>query len=286
MKKWLKRISVIFLLGFLALLLIGGYAYFIEPRRLVVNENVLSVPHWSANLNGFKIVAISDIHGGSNYVTEERLRELVATANAQNPDLIVLLGDYISERFRDHKNLRMPVETIGENLKGFQARYGVYAVIGNHDWWYNEQKVRTEFEKAGIKFLENEAVSFDAANGEKIWLLGIEDFWKRRRVEVSEAMRQIEPKKNIIAITHNPDSLLQSPAEISLLLAGHSHGGQVSFPLYGPVAFVNDRRFMKGEAVVDGKHVFVTSGVGCTGPPIRFGVPPEIAVLQINSKSE
>jgi hypothetical protein len=285
MKKWLKRISVIFLLGFLALLLIGGYAYFIEPRRLIVNENALSVPHWSANLNGFKIVAISDIHGGSNYVTEDRLRELVATANAQNPDLIVLLGDYISERFRDHKNLRMPVETIAENLKGFQARHGVYAVIGNHDWWYNEQKVRTEFEKAGIKFLENEAVSFDA-NGEKVWLLGIEDFWKKRRVEVSRAMSQIEPKKNIIAITHNPDSLLHSPVEISLLLAGHSHGGQVSFPFYGPVAFVNDRRFMKGEAVVDGKHVFVTSGVGCTGPPVRFGVPPEIAVLQINSKSE
>ena len=285
MKKWLKRIAVMFSSIFLLLLLIGGYAYFIEPRRLVINENTLSVPNWSARLNGFRVVAISDIHGGSNYVTEERLRELVTKANAQNPDLIVLLGDYVSERFRDHKNLRMPVETIAENLKGFRARLGVYAVIGNHDWWYDEQKVRAEFEKAGIKFLENEAVSFDV-NGEKIWLLGIEDFWKRRRVEVSDAMRQIEPKKNIIAIAHNPDSLLHSPAEISLMLAGHSHGGQVRFPFYGAAAFVNDARFMKGEATVDGKHVFVTTGVGCSGPPVRFGVTPEIAVLQIESKSE
>jgi predicted MPP superfamily phosphohydrolase len=170
-------------------------------------------------------------------------------------------------------------------LKGFEARHGVYAVIGNHDWWYDEQKVRAEFERAGIKFLENEAVSFDV-NGEKIWLLGIEDFWKNHRVEVSGAMQRIEPKKNIIAITHNPDSLLHSPAEISLMLAGHSHGGQVKFPFYGAAALVNDPRFMKGEAIVDGKHIFVTSGVGCSGPPVRFGVPPEIVVLQIESKNE
>ena len=75
----------------------------------------------------------------------------------------------------------------------------------------------------------------------------------------------------------------KTPEGIALMVAGHSHGGQVNFPIYGPHPWVNDRRFMKGEAVVDGKHVFVTTGVGCTGPQIRFRVPPEIAVLSLNS---
>ena len=94
----------------------------------------------------------------------------------------------------------------------------------------------------------------------------------------------IAEKRNIIALTHNPDSLLKAPDGISLMLAGHSHGGQVRFPLFGAFAFVNDPRFMAGEADVDGRKVFVTTGIGCTGPQIRLNVPPEVALLTLTSK--
>lgn len=293
----MKRLLLLVLAGFVLIVLFASgllaYAYFIEPRRLIINQAELRVPNFSPGLNGLKIVAISDIHGGSNHVTEEKLREIVRRANEQNPDLIVLLGDYISEtRFNpedlkrpdgtDRTEIRMPVETIAANLAGFKAKYGVYAVIGNHDWWHNQAEIRREFEKSGIRFLDNELAAIPVGS-ETIWLWGIEDYWKHRTVPTTDTYDMIVEKKNIVAITHNPDSLLKAPGEFSVMLAGHSHGGQVNLPFVGARAWVNDARFMAGEAVVDGKHVFVTTGIGCTGPQIRFRVPPEIAVITLDS---
>lgn len=259
-----------------------GYAYLIEPGRLKINETELRLENWSQNLNGFRIVAISDIHAGSNGVDEDKLKTLVERANAQNPDLIVLLGDFISEKKGRGSDLRMPVETIRRGLEGFRAKYGVFAVIGNHDWWWDEEKVRTDLEEAGIVFLENRVEPISVGE-ETIYLWGIEDLWKNGRVPPAP-FEKIPEKRNIIAITHNPDSLFKTPDGISLLLAGHSHGGQVNLPFYGPVASVNDKRLMKGEVKLEGKHIFVTTGVGCTGPQIRFGVPPEIVVLDLFSQ--
>ena len=281
MKKLLKRILLVFAIILALLASVAAYSYFIEPSRLIIHQEDLRIPHWNAKLDGFKVVAISDIHGGSNDVTEGKIRALVELTNAQKPDLIVLLGDYVSQKEGKSRELKMPMEVVADSLQGFEAKYGIYASIGNHDWWYDEKKVRAEMERIGIKVLENEVESIQV-RGETVWLWGIEDYWKKRQVP-TDVLGKITPKENILAITHNPDSLLKTPSGISLMLAGHSHGGQVNFPFYGAIVFVNDPRFMAGKTVVDGKHIFVTTGVGCSGPQIRFRVPPEIAVLQLFS---
>lgn len=284
MKKLLKYSGI--LLGSLAVVfvLLLIYAYFVEPRILLVNKYTLAVPHWSKELNGFKIVAISDLHGGSNTITEEKLRYVAELANQQEPDIIFLLGDYVAQSHgRSGKDLRMPASIVADNLGGLKAKYGVFAVIGNHDWWYDEKVVRSELERVGIRVLENEAASFDA-NGQKVWILGIEDFWKRYKVDIIRPLAEIEPKENIIGITHNPDSFDRTPDSLSILIAGHTHGGQVYLPFYGPPIPVAKKEYTWGHVSREGRQMFVTKGVGTSGPGIRFCAVPEILVLTLESE--
>ena len=291
MKKWLKRIGLAALGMAMLIGVLLAYAYFIEPRQFVIVEETLTVPYWDRELNGLRVVAISDIHTGSNYAPLERIRFVVEKANEQNADLIVLLGDYVSESSRgrvrnpaegeDGTQLKIPVNEIADALQGFKAKYGVYAVIGNHDWYHNEQRVHRELERVGINVLNNEVEEITVGDRQfRLW--GIEDLWKNRLVPTGP-FEQIADKRNVIAMTHNPDTLLSAPAGFSIMFAGHSHGGQINFPIFGPFAPFNDPRFMDGHAEVDGKHVYVTSGVGTSVIPFRWRVPPEIAVITLNA---
>lgn len=282
MKRFLKWFAAALGICIFILAALLIYAYFIEPQELKIHEETIVVPHWSRELNGFRIAAISDIHGGSNYSNEERLRYLTEKVNEQNPDIIVLLGDFVSQTAGFHSPLKMPVETVAENIKGMKAKYGVYAVIGNHDWWYDDAKVRAALENIGIKVLENQTESF-SAGGQTVTILGIEDFWRHKSVPVKDLMPKIQPQQNIIAITHNPDSFDQTPESIALVLAGHTHGGQVLIPFYGAPILVAQRKYLAGHVVENGRNLFVTTGFGMTGPQLRFGVPPEIAVITLNS---
>lgn len=296
MKKWFKRISLVF--GIFAVLLTAflSYSYFIEPRQFVVVSETISVPHWSKELDGLRVVTIADVHTGSNYAPPERVRYVVEQANAQNPDVIVLLGDYVSEAKwdRDARNkpegtdrteLKIPVQTIAESLKGLTAKYGVYAIIGNHDWYHNEQNIHRLLEEvSGINVLNNEIVEIPV-NGQTLRVWGIEDLYRNRKVPL-DPFALLPEKKNIIAITHNPDSSLQTPEGFAIMFSGHTHGGQLNWPIFGPKAVFNDPRFMDGHAVVDNKHVYVSSGVGTSVIPFRFRVPPEINVITLNSNGQ
>jgi uncharacterized protein len=278
------------------LLVIAGlclaYSYYVEPRRLVVNHYDLRVKNWNPALDGFKIAAISDVHGGSNGVTEARLRELVARANEQDADIIVLLGDFVSQT-DEPETLRMPVSSVAGNLKGFRARFGTYAVLGNHDIWWNSGEVARELNAAGIVVLENEVVTIEK-NGAKLRVFGLEDHmkwggWKATSDKWKNILAPTEDAGDVLLLEHSPDVLPLVTGELSisprlrLILAGHTHGGQIWLPLVGSpiVPSSYGQRYAFGHIRQNEVDMFVTTGVGTSILPFRFLVPPEIAVVTV-----
>jgi predicted MPP superfamily phosphohydrolase len=159
---------------------------------------------------------------------------------------------------------------------------GVYSVLGNHDWWYNGERVRRAFEQNGIRVLEDEVTEIKW-HEKSFWLVGLADLWTRPQ-HINETIAKVPERAPIIALTHNPDIFPRLPQRVPLLLAGHTHGGQVNFPLFG-TPIVPSRfgaKYTAGHLFENGHHLFVTTGIGTSILPVRFRVPPEIVLLKIN----
>lgn len=274
-----------------------AYAYFIEARRLVVNQYELRIDKWNPAFDGFRVALISDIHAGSYDVTPEKLREIVRITNEQDVDAIFMLGDYVSQKRENGvRGLRMQPEVIADNLAGLRSQYGIFLVLGNHDEWYDAPGIIGEFERVGYDVLDGELAEIRLNNGEKLRILGLKDhttmrIWK----EYSDAAKRLlEPttgQGDLIVLQHSPDALpavtgdLRISPDTTLLFAGHTHGGQVRIPLIGApvVPSMFGQRFVSGHARESGIDVFVTTGIGTSILPFRFLVPPEIAVVTIRS---
>jgi uncharacterized protein len=293
MKTILISIAVLALITLLCM----AYGFLIEPNRLLASSYEIKIDGWNKAFDNYKIVAISDIHGGSNFIDEAKIRKVVELANEQNADLIVLLGDYVSQQSGDKSLLKMPISTIANNLKGLKAKDGVFAVLGNHDGWYSDEKVKTEFERVGYRVLENEIVDIKRGD-EKFRLFGLKDQMKIKGWYIfADEMREIlnrDPNSNVVILEHSPDVLpiftndISNAKDVKLMLCGHTHGGQVRLPIVGtpmvPSGF--GQKYANGLVVEKNINLFVTPGIGTSIIPVRFGVPPEISVLTINQNTE
>ena len=258
---------------------LGVDALCIEPARLLVNRQELHLPHWPAQLSGLRVAFVSDLHVGSPHWGVERLRTLVERVNEEKPDLILLGGDYLIDDVPLGRHAR--AEVIAAELARLRAPLGVFGVLGNHDWWNEGEHVREKFEAVGLTLLDDQARRIDA-RGASFCLLGLRDEYFRQRNATAE-MKLALPGLPLIVLTHEPDIFSELDARVSLTLAGHTHGGQVKLPLLGRLVVPSrfGSRYAAGHIVENGRHLFVTTGVGTSILPVRFGVPPEIAVLTL-----
>ena len=277
-----SRLRILFAVIVLFLAGLVFWGFLVEPGRLVVREQTIQIDNWPQQLDGLRIAVLSDIHADDWFVDDKKLRTIVERTNQLQPELIVILGDYMSSNGRVTR--RVEPERFGPILKDLHAPLGVYSVLGNHDWWYSGIQVRRGLEKNGIQVLENEVIHFDA-RGTQLWLVGLADLWTRRQA-IADTIAMVPEGAPVIALTHNPDIFPDLPQRVPLLLAGHTHGGQVSLPLIGSVVESSDfgDRYVKGHVFENNHHLFVTTGIGTSIVPVRFGVPPEIVLLTIKAK--
>jgi predicted MPP superfamily phosphohydrolase len=262
------------------------WVFLIEPDRLVVHQTHMTIHSWPADFQGLRIAAISDIHAGGLFVNQNKLRLMVDMTNATAPDLILLAGDFVDTAL---EIFPMEPETLAQELKNLRARHGVFAVLGNHDWWFDGPRVRRALEAAGIRVLENDAtaVVMPERAGEKLWIAGFGDLWAGQP-NIVATLRKLDKNAHVVALTHNPDLFPQIPARVALTVAGHTHGGQAAIPFIGrpivPSQF--GERFAAGEIVEEERRLFVTTGIGVSILPLRFRVTPEISLLTIDAGFE
>ena len=272
-----------------------GYAFGIEPGwRLSVQTHHLQPPLWPRG-HRFRIAALADPHVGEPLMPLDRLARIVAQANALAPDLTVLLGDYeASHRFVTR---RAPIDATARVLAELRAPLGVYAVLGNHVWWSDRAAQRRgagptrthlAFRDAGIAVLENRARRI-VGGPAPFWLLGLGDqlAFPRRRPRGADdlpgTLEQVTDDAPAILLAHEPDIFPHVPDRVALTLSGHTHGGQVRMFGYSPVVpsrFGN--RYAWGHVREGRRDLVVSGGLGCSVLPVRFGMPPEITVVELD----
>jgi predicted MPP superfamily phosphohydrolase len=268
---------------------LAAYAAGIEPLGLRTTHYRLTPPGWPASRN-LSIAVIADLHAGGPNMGVGQIRNVVDAAQAERADLIVLLGDF----FATHRFVteRVPHPVWAAELGRLSAPLGVYAILGNHDWWFDIEGTRRALGTVNIPILQNDALLLGEP-GRRFWLAGLGDtiayrLGRGRFAGVDDlpgTLARVTTDDPVILLVHEPDIFTRVPERVSLTLAGHTHGGQIRVPFVWP-RFVPSRygaRFAYGHIVETDRHMIVSGGLGTSAVPMRLGVPPEILRIELGA---
>jgi hypothetical protein len=263
----------------------GVYPMLGEPHRLVVTRRTFPVCDLPPELDGLRIVQLTDIHHGP-WTTIGRVRRIVELTNSLQPDLVALTGDYIQR----HKDYAAPVAA---SLAGLRAKVGIVGVLGNHDWWLDGPLCTRELTRAGVRMIDNDRVfvtpsrALDARGAAGLCIAGVGDLMTHVQ-HYDRALAGVAPDVPRLLLSHNPDvaeerAFVTSGHRVDLMLSGHTHGGQIAFPGIGPLVTMSryGRKYARGLVNSPVCPVYVSRGLGMAMLPLRLGSTPEIAVIEL-----
>ena len=245
-----------------------------EPYRLAVERHAIGLRRLPPQLDGLKIVHLSDIHH-SPFTSRAQIERAVEAANALQPDIVALTGDYISHE-------REYIEPCAEMLGRLRARRGVFACLGNHDNWVDAPLITDLFRAEGISVLVNEGFRFED-RGASFWLAGVDDTMVGLE-DLPLALAGSRSDELKLLLAHNPLVLRRAAREgVDLVLAGHTHGGQVTWRSETSRSGRPRRRLLRGLGRQGDTQIYVSRGLGTVVLPVRYGCPPEVTLLELKS---
>ena len=254
------------------------YAYF-EARSIKLKETVIVSNDIPDAFNGKKLIFISDTHCNI-FFTSDDVAKLVERINERNPDIILLGGDHT----RANKTYSLP---FFEEMAKLKSKYGIYTVLGNHDHWSNAKLIQEGLINCNFNVCDNKSYWIKEGN-DSIKVGGVGDLWEDDQL-LDNTTSDITPNDFCILLSHNPDYMeVLNSDKVDLMLSGHTHGGQITlFGLYAPImpsTFHHDypqtgQKYRYGWIEGKGVQLYVTSGIGMGGFPLRFFAQPEIVEI-------
>lgn len=242
-----------------------------------VRETTVVLPDWPAGARPVTVALLSDLHVGSLSMDKARLARIVAQVNALHPDLVVLAGDFIAGHTPADADAAPQLAPLG----GLTAPLGTVAVLGNHDYWTDPARVAATLSHAGVTLLANTAVK----RGPLV-IGGIDDepTGHDRMGATVVAMRSLPGAKLLLG--HSPDSAPAMPTDIALMLAGHTHCGQIVLPFAGAVHTASryGRRYACGVVREGARIVVIGAGLGTSVLPFRLGAPPGLWLVRLHGR--
>lgn len=262
---------------------LGGITYMtkVEPGWLEVVPVELSLPRLEPAFAGFRLAQISDLHI-SKVITGEYLAEAVGLVLDSQPDLVAITGDFL--HYRD--DLELHIKELGAILRTLTKNVPSIAVLGNHDYWVSSLDTDRMLYQAGVRVLLNRSLTLKRGSSQ-LHFVGMDDIWDGKP-RLRDALREVSDTGAAILLAHEPDyaDVSAKNGRFDLQISGHSHGGQVVFPLIGPpIRPYLAKKYPSGLYRVGQMYQYTNRGLGMTGPYVRLNCRPEITLFTLQPKT-
>jgi predicted MPP superfamily phosphohydrolase len=261
-----------------------GYATQIEPAWLEIVRLRLKLPRLAAEFSGLRLAQISDIHMGG-WMNAEHFAQVVEAVLAEAPDVIALTGDYLLGYGWDETH-QQALEALAPMLKTLADSTLTLAVMGNHDHWSDVQKIRAMLANVGILELANSVFTLQQGAA-RLHIGGVDDVYEGQD-RLQDVLHQLPAQGAAILLCHEPDfaDTAAASARFDLQISGHSHGGQVVVPFFGPLHTPKfAEKYPLGLYQVAGMFQYTNRGVGMARLPIRFNCRPEVTIFTLEAEN-